>query len=72
MITQEKIDRINELAKKAKETGLSEEEFEERAILRKEYLQAIRECLRAQLDVIEFVDEVEESKEVLEETIIMT
>jgi len=57
MITQEKIDRINELAKKNKEEGLTEEEQLERALLREEYIAAFRENLRAQLEMIEFVDE---------------
>ena len=57
MITQEKIDRINELARKAKETGLTEEEIIERDILRQEYIAAFRENLKAQLDMIEFVED---------------
>lgn len=57
MITQEKIDRINELAHKAKtEEGLTEEEKLERALLREEYVAAFKENLRAQLENIEFVD----------------
>ena len=35
---QEKLDRINELAKFAKERGLSAEELEERDSLRQEYI----------------------------------
>ena len=57
MITKEKIDRINELARKAKtEEGLTEEETLERALLREEYIAAFRENLRAQLENIEFVE----------------
>ena len=48
---QEKIDRINELAKKAKTPGgLTPEEEAERAALRKEYVAAVRANLTAQLD----------------------
>ncbi|MBC3898273.1 DUF896 domain-containing protein [Acetobacterium malicum] len=56
MITKEKIDRINELARKKKECGLSEDESDEQMTLRAEYLSAIRTNLRAQLDNIEIVD----------------
>ena len=68
MITQDKIDRINELARKAKEEGLSEEELAERDALRKEYIAAFRANLKAQLDSIKFVDSVEEA-EAIEESI---
>ena len=54
---QTKIDRINELAKKAKTVGLTPEEDAERAQLRQEYLAAVRQNLRAQLDTTFFVDE---------------
>ena len=47
---QEVIDRINELAKKAKTEGLTPAEKSERDGLRKIYLDAIRENLTAQLD----------------------
>ena len=51
MITKEKIDRINALARKAKTPqGLTLEELAERDTLRKEYLAAIRANLTAQLD----------------------
>ena len=51
---EELIRRINELAKKAKSPGgLSPEEEEERAALRKEYILAFRENLRTQLERID-------------------
>ena len=46
------IDRINELARKAKNEGLTEEEKAEQAKLRKEYIAAVRMNLRTQLDNI--------------------
>ena len=54
---QARIDRINELARKAKTVGLTEEECEERARLRMEYVEAVRKNLRAQLDNTYVVDE---------------
>lgn len=54
---QSRIDRINELAKKAKTEGLTPEETEERDRLRKEYVAAFRANLRAQLDNTYIVDE---------------
>ena len=51
MITPEKIDRINALARKAKTPeGLTAEETAERAALRQEYVAAVRANLEAQLD----------------------
>ncbi len=50
---QKTIDRINELARRSKSTGLSQEEKEEQARLRKEYIAAIRGNLRSQLDRID-------------------
>lgn len=54
---QKKIDRINELARKAKAEGLTPEEVAERDKLRKEYIEAYRASLRSQLDSIVVVDE---------------
>ena len=51
-----KIDRINLLAKKSKEEGLTEEEKLEQKALREEYLAAIRNNFRRTLDSIEIVD----------------
>ena len=59
MITQEMIDRINELARKKKEKGLTEEEKKEQQVLYRKYLDAFKRNLRAQLDAIEIVDESE-------------
>lgn len=56
MVGQEKIDRINELAKLAKERELTEEEEIERQALRKEYIQAFRKSAKQQFDRIKIVD----------------
>ena len=53
---QNKILRINELAKKAKYAGLTDAELAEQKALREEYLAAIRKNFRATLDSIEIVD----------------
>ena len=53
MMDNEKIDRINTLAHKAKSVGLTEEETKEQAELRKEYLAAVRQNLQAQLNNID-------------------
>ena len=50
MITEEKIKRINELARKSKAEGLTDAEKEEQQILRREYIDAFKANLRAQLD----------------------
>lgn len=51
-MTEEKIQRINELYHKSQKEGLTSEEKEEQARLRYEYIQAIRANLRANLDNI--------------------
>ena len=58
---KEKIDRINELAHKSKETGLSESEKEEQKALRQEFLAEIKADFRATLESIEFVEESEQT-----------
>ena len=48
---QAKIDRINQLARKSRTPeGLSEQEKTEQAALRREYIDAFKSSLRAQLD----------------------
>ena len=56
-MTKESIDRINELARKSKAEGLTEEEKVEQAALRKEYLADIRKSLEATLSNVYFVEE---------------
>ena len=49
-MTQEKIDRINELARKAKTPeGLTPEELSERDVLRREYIDSYKRSLIGQL-----------------------
>ena len=50
MTMDEKIKRINELYHKSQNEGLTEEEKEEQATLRKEYVQSVRNNLRGQLE----------------------
>ena len=54
---QKKIDRINELARKAKTVGLTEEETAERDALRREYIDSVVGSLKGQLDHTYIVDE---------------
>ena len=55
---QKQIDRINELARKAKTPeGLTEWEEIERAALRREYIDSVLGSLRGQLDNTYLVDE---------------
>ena len=53
---QEHIDRINELARKAKTEGLTPEETEERERLRKAYIADFRSSLETHLDNTYIVD----------------
>lgn len=54
---KEEIDRINELARKAKTVGLTPAETEERARLRRAYIDSVVGNLRGQLDNTYIVDE---------------
>jgi len=47
---KEKIDRLNELARKKKSVGLTEAELQEQAMLRREYLDGFRENMKSILD----------------------
>ncbi|MCQ2475978.1 MAG: DUF896 domain-containing protein [Clostridia bacterium] len=54
---QEKIDRINELARKSRTTeGLTEEEKAEQKILRDEYIQSFKASLTGTLENTYIVD----------------
>ncbi len=48
-MTEQKIARINELYRKSKEAGLTEEEKTEQQALRQEYLEAVRNNMRQTL-----------------------
>lgn len=48
-MNQQKIDRINELARKSKSVGLTDEEKAEQTALRNEYRQSVVGNLRAEL-----------------------
>lgn len=51
MITDEKVARINELARKSRTAeGLTEEEKAEQAALRREYVDAVKASLAGHLD----------------------
>lgn len=57
-MTQDKIDRINELARKQKtEEGLTDEERLEQQKLRSEYINSIKRNLSLQLESTVIVDE---------------
>lgn len=51
-MTEEKINRINELYHKAKNEGLTPEEQEEQKALRKQFIDDFKRNLRGQLDNI--------------------
>lgn len=56
-MTEDKIKRINELARKQKAEGLTNEEKAEQAVLRREYIEAYKQSLIAQLENTYVVDE---------------
>jgi uncharacterized protein YnzC (UPF0291/DUF896 family) len=57
MLSKEKIARINELSKLAKEGKLTEEQAKERTALRKEYLDVFRSTMRDTIEHVKVVDE---------------
>ena len=59
MISDEKIKRINELAKKSKDEGLADIEKDEQAQLRKEYIEAVRNNFESTLKSIQIVNKDE-------------
>ncbi|GCF93655.1 UPF0291 protein [Enterococcus florum] len=56
MLSEEKIARINELAKKKKTEGLSESEANEQKQLREEYLSSFRSGMRHHIEGMKIVD----------------
>jgi uncharacterized protein YnzC (UPF0291/DUF896 family) len=50
MLSKNKMNRINELAKKSKATGLTESEAKEQTRLRKEYLETFRQSMKGTIE----------------------
>lgn len=57
VVNEEKIGRINELYRKSKAEGLTEQEKEEQALLRRQYIDAMKRNMRTQLDNISIQEE---------------
>lgn len=55
-MNDEKLARINELARKSKGEGLTADEKEEQAALRNEYIQSVRQNLRGTLNNISLLN----------------
>ena len=62
MLEKHKMNRINELAKKSKEEGLTAEEKAEQETLRNEYLEKFREHFKGHLKCIKFVEDMTEEE----------
>ncbi|HEX6593554.1 MAG TPA: DUF896 domain-containing protein [Bacillota bacterium] len=56
MLTNEKLNRINALARKAKKEGLTDSERKEQQQLRKEYLKNVRQSFKNQLTAMTVID----------------
>jgi uncharacterized protein YnzC (UPF0291/DUF896 family) len=56
---EETIERINQLARKAKTVGLTDEEIDERNELRKQYIEVFKGNLKMQLDSIRYIEDEE-------------
>ena len=56
MVSEKDIERINFLARKSKNEGLSPSEKDEQQKLRKAYVEAFKANLKSQLDNVEIVD----------------
>lgn len=56
MLSKDKLERINELSRKSKSTGLSIEEAKEQTQLRKEYLSSFRSSMRETIENVKVID----------------
>jgi uncharacterized protein YnzC (UPF0291/DUF896 family) len=61
VVTDAEIKRINELAKKSREQGLTDEEKQEQQALRRKYIDAVKASLRANLESIRYVEDLEDN-----------
>lgn len=57
MLSQDKLDRINVLARKQRAEGLTDEEKKEQKKLREEYIEAFRSGMRNSIEGMKIVDE---------------
>lgn len=67
-MTDEKINRINELARKQKSEGLTEEEKAEQYTLRREYIDSFKRSLIGQLENTYIVEADGSKKKVTKKT----
>jgi uncharacterized protein YnzC (UPF0291/DUF896 family) len=56
MLSPEKLQRINELSRKSKTTGLTMEEAKEQTNLRKEYLETFKSSMRDTIEHVKIID----------------
>ncbi|MEZ0482732.1 MULTISPECIES: DUF896 domain-containing protein [Planococcus] len=56
MLSPDKIGRINELSRKSKRDGLTQEEAKEQSALRQEYLQSFRKSMRGTIENVTVID----------------
>ncbi len=63
-MTEEKINRINELARKSKTVGLTDKEKSEQSKLRREYIDSYKASLIGQLENTYIIDEKGNKKRV--------
>lgn len=57
MLSQDKLDRINDLARKQRADGLTEDEKKEQDELRQQYIKAFRSSMRNSIEGMKIVDE---------------
>ena len=62
MLSKDKIDRINHLARKSKGEGLTDDEKNEQESLRKEYIKMFREHFKCHLNRVKFVEDLTEDE----------
>ncbi|MET1013921.1 MAG: DUF896 domain-containing protein [Paenisporosarcina sp.] len=56
MLSPEKLQRINELSRKSKTSGLTMEEAKEQTNLRKEYLETFKSSMRDTIEHVKVID----------------
>ena len=56
MLTADKLNRLNELAKKKKLGTITDEELKEQQVLREEYLMTFRESMKNTIENVKVID----------------